>query len=486
MKHLALIFGVILLSTGISSGKDLQAHLSYATFYSPERGPYVETYMSINPNTIHYQQTENGQYQGAVEITMMFKQGDNISAFDKYVLNSPLLNDTTDIKEQFLDLKRFSLPKGKYSFNLIISDKNSNKEPYIVSETVSLNYDNQNIQFSDIQMVDNYSKSEKQNILTKSGYDLVPYPSNFYPENKEDFIFYSELYNTEKVLGKDSRFLLKYFLESAHTHQPLEDYVKIRRMDARSVHTIFHKFDISEIPSGNYQLVLQVYNEENELIADKRSFIQRSNPKVSVQNLQLAEVNVDDSFVAQLRDKEELIDYIQALRPIATPNEEAFIDNHLASLDIGTLQKFFYHFWHERNTMAPEQVWDAYHKNLVKVNNEYKTMVKNGYETDRGEIYLKYGAPNAIIQSFNEPNAYPFEIWQYYETERHRDSKFVFYTHDLVTNDFDLIHSNVPGEVKNRKWQMMVFGRNVEGSDVDVQRYPDLWGSKQEYYENPF
>ncbi|MDZ7774621.1 MAG: hypothetical protein U5L09_02900 [Bacteroidales bacterium] len=81
---------------------------------------------------------------------------------------------------------------------------------------------------------------------------------------------------------------------------------------------------------------------------------------------------------------------------------------------------------------------------------------------------------------------YPHEIWQYYETDRHRDSKFVFYANDIVTNDFQLVHSNVPGEVKNRKWQIVVYGRTTSGSNVDTEEYPDLWGSKQEYYENPY
>lgn len=488
MKNLTVILGILLLMISQASGKNLQAHLSYATFFSPEEGPYVETYLSINPNSINYKKTAEGNYTGAVEITLIFKQGEKVSAFDKYVLNSPVMEDTANISQQFIDLKRFVLPKGEYDFTISIADQNSSRKPYIASEKVSLNFTKDRIQFSDIQMIDNYKKTEKQNILTKSGYDLIPYPSNFYPENKNDIIFYSELYNTEKLLGENNRFLLKFYLQSAHTRQPLQDYVKIRRMESKPVHTIFHKFDISEIPSGNYNLVLEVFNENNEMIAKKKTFIQRSNPGIALDSVNLADVDASRSFAAKYADKEELVEYIKGLKPLSSRTEKTFIDSGIQELEIETLQRFFFHFWSERNALNPEEEWKKYKKNLATVNKEFKSMVKEGYETDRGEIFLRYGPPNAVLRSYNEPHAYPYEIWKYYQTGKYRDSKFVFYTHDMVTNDFELIHSTVPGEVNNKKWQFVVFDRNKTSGSVDDGQInlDNIWGSRGEYYENPY
>lgn len=486
MKKATVILGMLLLIIGQASAKNLQAHLAYATFYSPEEGPYIETYLSINPNSIRYEETVDGKFKGAVEITLIFKQEEKVSAFDKYVLNSPVLEDTTDISDQFIDLKRFVLPKGEYYFTISISDQNSSREPYIASEKVDLEFHENQIQFSDIQMVDNYKKSENQNILTKSGYDLIPYPSSFYPENKKDLIFYSELYNTEKLLGKDSRFLLKFYLRSANTHQPLKDYVKIRRMESKPVHTIFHKFDLSEIPSGNYDLIMEVYDEKNQLIANKGAYIQRSNPSISTQQFELTAFDENSNFAGEYSDKEVLMEKIRGLAPIADKSEVVFINGDLKSYTLEELQKFLYYFWAERNKLDPEQAWKNYEKNLATVNSEFKTMVKEGYETDRGQVFLRYGAPNAIARSYNEPKAYPFEVWQYYETENHRDSKFVFYSRDMVNNDFELLHSNVPGEVKNRKWQFIIFERGIKDGSVDDVNAIDAWGSKLEYYDNPY
>lgn len=486
MKKSLLFITAMMLLVPFSMAKSLQAHLSYATFFSEENGSYIETYLSINPNSVKYAETKDGMFKAALEITMKFKQEKKITAFDKYILHSPKVKDTANLKEHFLEQKRFALPNGVYNFEISIADANSSNKPFKASEKIQLNYSPDRIEFSDMQMVDNYKPTEKESILTKSGYDLVPYPSNFYPENKEEIIFYNELYNTSHVLGDEGQFLLKYYLQPVYTGQPMEEYLKIRRMDSRKIHSLFHKFDIQDLPSGNYQLVMEVYNRENELMASKSSYFQRSNPSVKIDITDLTSEDINETFAAEYTEKEQLKEYIKALQPIASNNEKLFIQNNLDQQDLKTLQAFLYQFWLQRDQLKTEKAWNDYKTKIKTVNKEFKTMVKEGYETDRGRIFLKYGAPNAVSQSYNEPKAYPYEIWQYYQTERHRDSKFVFYAHDMVANDFHLIHSNVPGEVKNRKWQLMVYGRNMNKNNVDTEDYPDIWGSKQEYYDNPY
>ncbi|MGM0567571.1 MAG: GWxTD domain-containing protein [Bacteroidota bacterium] len=486
MKKSLLFIAAMMLLVPFSMAKSLQAHLSYATFFSTENGSYIETYLSINPNSVKYAETDDGMFKAALEITMKFKEEDKIVAFDKYILHSPKVADTANLDEHLLEQKRFALPSGEYNFEISIADANSSNKPFKASEKIQVDYSPDRIAFSDMQMVDSYKSTEKESILTKSGYDLVPYPSNFYPENKKEIIFYNELYNTSKVLGDDGKFLLKYYLQPVYTGQPMEEYLRIRRMDSRKVHSLFHKFDIEDLPSGNYELVMEVFNRENELIASKSTFFQRSNPSVKIDVTDLASEDIDETFASQYEEEEQLKEYIRALKPIANNNEKLFIQNNLNQQDLETLQAFLYQFWVQRDQLNTEKSWNAYKEKIKTVNEEFKTMVKPGYETDRGQVFLKYGPPNAVSQSYNEPKAYPYEIWQYYETERHRDSKFVFYAHDMVANDFHLIHSNVPGEVKNRKWQLMVYGRNVDKDNVDTEDYPDIWGSKQEYYDNPY
>ena len=115
------------------------------------------------------------------------------------------------------------------------------------------------------------------------------------------------------------------------------------------------------------------------------------------------------------------------------------------------MRRFFYSFWSNRSP-DPEAAWVAYRKEVVKVNKLFGCRVMKGYETDRGYVYLKYGPPNTMMDRFNEMDAYPYTIWHYYRAGKYTNRRFVFYQPDLVSNCLVLLHSEVPGEIQNPRW----------------------------------
>mgnify|MGYP000642777058 CR=1 FL=1 len=52
---------------------------------------------------------------------------------------------------------------------------------------------------------------------------------------------------------------------------------------------------------------------------------------------------------------------------------------------------------------------------------------------------MKYGEPNDIITQMSDPNAPPYEIWEYYELEGQQNVKFIFYNPSLAVNSMVLI-----------------------------------------------
>ena len=71
-------------------------------------------------------------------------------------------------------------------------------------------------------------------------------------------------------------------------------------------------------------------------------------------------------------------------------------------------------------------------------------------------------------------------------TKGTKNTKFVFYTQDIVTNDFQLVHSDAIGELSNYRWQVMIHRRTYDPENLDNNRYIDAWGSKvNDYYDNP-
>ena len=48
------------------------------------------------------------------------------------------------------------------------------------------------------------------------------------------------------------------------------------------------------------------------------------------------------------------------------------------------------------------------------------------------------------------------------------DRKFVFYTRDIATNDFQLIHSNAVGELTFYRWQTVIYQRTGDPKALDT------------------
>jgi hypothetical protein len=117
----------------------------------------------------------------------------------------------------------------------------------------------------------------------------------------------------------------------------------------------------------------------------------------------------------------------------------------------------------------------------------FKTPVKKGYQTDRGRIYLEYGPPNTRSERPSEPSTYPYEIWHYYTlSNSQRNKKFVFYSPDMVTNDYFLLHSDAIGEIHNYRWQIDLQGRTYAPFDMGDTQPINTWGDMaKDYWDLP-
>ena len=488
-KLVILLITIMLIAPGnTAQAKNILAYLSYTTFNSPAEGPYIETYLSILGESIVYLQKEDGKFQGAVEVTIIFKQGEEIIDFDKYEIFSPVVDDTSKVAFSFIDQQRYLLNNGQYQMEITIADKNGDDEPFVTNEPLMINYPSDRISFSEIQLIESYHETTTPNIRSRGGYDFIPYVYNFYPQSVSKLMFYGELYQSRIPFSDDGRFLSSYYIESFETGQALKDFRRNKREQVKDVVSIFGEFDISYLPSGNYNLVLEARDRDNNLIAIQKVFFQRSNPFIEFNIEDLAAVDTEDSFVNEFTDKDTLARYIHYLNPISTEMERIFINKHLKNSDLEIMQQYFLNFWKTRNPAEPQLAWENYFLEVRKVNKSYSTPNRQGYDTDRGRVYLKYGAPNIISKSYNEPAAYPYEIWQYYNLgDNQRNKRFVFYTRDIITNDFTLVHSDARGEVHNYRWQVFVYNRTFDPYNVDISDYPDAWGSKvHDYWENPY
>lgn len=482
-----LIFSCYKNSKAQHHDKSLRAFLSYATFNVPDADPFIEVYLAIDGNSVVFVPDGNQHFQAAIDITISFARNDSIRSFAKYTLNSPKINDLSRTAIGIIDQQRFLLPAGNYTMMIEMLDPNNSQvPPFSTSEQVSLEFDNTKVQFSAIQLVERFETALTQTELTKNGYDLIPMVYAFYPASSSKLNFYTEIYNTSKVFGSEGKFLVNGYIESNENLSRMSDFVFRKRMDARTANVILHSMDIAQLPSGNYNLVLEVRDQNNKLVTNNKVFFQRSNPGVEFRIGDLSSVVVGNTFASRIVHADSLRDFLRCIAPIASEAERDYAYNLAKTTDVPTMQRFFYNFWQKRNYDDPASEWQKYYQQVRKVNAAYSTQVKKGYNTDRGRVYLKYGPPDQLVENYSEPGAYPYEIWHYYNLGRQRNKRFVFATKDMVTNDFALIHSDAIGELSNYRWQLDIYKRTWDPHSIDATSPEDIFGNRAyDFYKTP-
>jgi GWxTD domain-containing protein len=93
-------------------------------------------------------------------------------------------------------------------------------------------------------------------------------------------------------------------------------------------------------------------------------------------------------------------------------------------------------FWAARDpdpTTTENEALDAYLERVQYVTKEY-SQFGPGWRSDRGRVYIKYGAPEQVDTAMDDRSQGEYEIWRYYT----RNLNFVFY--DMFgVGDFKLV-----------------------------------------------
>jgi GWxTD domain-containing protein len=446
------------------------AYFSSCVFNTPAHQSYAETYLTIHGASL-FAKEEKGRYRNSVNIEVKFLKDSVIFKANKYNLIGPPFEKGSSAPS-FIDNQRYILPNGNYDIELNISDNYSlRKKTLTIKDKISIAFNDGEIQLSSIQALESYTKTDSPGALTKSGFDLLPYIVNYYPETTGQLAFYVEAYNTEKLLGANSPFLFYYYLENT-AHVKLDNYVAFKKQKAAQANPLLSKFDISTLPTGNYNLVVEVRDGENQIRSMRSYSFERLNRKLDFAYMHnAAEQQMEAEYFGSVKDADTLKMFVECLWPIADGVDKERIVNQSVKKDPELMKKYVIDFWQRRaaDTANPLKMWASYYQSVQQTMALFKCGKQKGYYSDRGRVYLQYGPPSQRTMQPNEPNTYPYEIWQYYRTTDQTNGqffsnrKFVFVNHMLGDDCYQLIHSDMRGEPNNPRWQFELTRRNNNG-----------------------
>ena len=462
LKNISFALLLILSSITSLKGQSLDVQFDYCQFTSSDNLCFVETYLSVDGNSTKFKKTENGNLQSKIEVEFIFSDSNNeIKKVDKYNLLSPLVEDTTNIDFIFLDLQRYTLLVGDYNLKIKIKDLNNPSDNFIDHQQSVKIIEQKGL--SDLQLVNSYSPTNTTNILSKNGFDLTPFVSNFYNSSNHELNYYFEYYNTnEKVILRTS-------IISNESKEAVFDLIQTKwSKNERTI--VLSSFPIKELPSNTYSLLVEVINENNEVIESKERVIFKQGYKTELENL-----SIEKTFASRISNIDTLKKYIQYLYPIENSNESIYSSNQLSYNDLELMQKYFYQFWKTRNVFNPELAWLEYLQKVKKANKEFNNGFIEGFLSDRGRIFLSHGYPSSRVQEYHPQQFKPFEVWHYYKIESERDVRFIF--SEVNPNQFRLVYSNKEGEVSDQDWSNK-FNSNYYENNNDNN-------SPWDYFNNP-
>ena len=467
--------------------QNVRAYLNYNEFYSPKDGSYIETYTSIKGNSLIWKKTKDNKYMAQVELTMIFKLDSSIISFSKDIIKSPIISDSSGMNQIFMHSHRYILKNGKYDVSIKLDDLNDTLKAFFTTTKIDISKNNDSIFISSIEVFKDYRLSEEKSINYKGGYLITPNIYNYLPEQDSTLNYYVEIYNTKKILGEDQAYLLSYYIKNLENNTVISKYKKFKRIKTSDVKVIMNNIDITDLPSGNFSFVMEVRDRENKKLAESSYFFQRQNTKVVLKEEDIEAINIASTFAELITGQDTLADIIRSMAPISSDMDNSFAELIIKKGDEYVMQQYLYSFWENRNINDPFGSFKKYMKRVREANEVYGSRVNKGYETERGRVFLQYGAPNTIMKEYNDPAAYPFEIWHYYQAQSQNNIKFIFYNTDLSSNEFQLLHSNAVGEPNDYQWRLHLRKRDSGFNSIDDMGNPiDDWGSNiNKYYENP-
>ena len=306
--------------------------------------------------------------------------------------------------------------------------------------------------FSDITLASQIRRSEdREDAFYKNGLYILPNARQLYGEGAATLFYYAEAYNLECAASEAGEYTLLSYVSEANRPAPLPGLQKRAVRRARSADVLVGTFRLESLATGTYFLRLVILNEENESVVEQSRKFFVFNPTVAGPAVAEAEAMTFESSSYATLPEDEVTTALAHIRAIAT-EQEARRMRRIQDLD--EKRRFLMEFWQVRDPSPGSSVnefRDDFYSRLMYANERYSIRSREGWDTDRGQVLIRFGRPSSIEPHLYERGFKPYEIWQYNSIPGEGQAQFVFADLDGF-GDFELIHSTVAGERKMPDW----------------------------------
>lgn len=362
----------------------------------------VDVFIQVPYSEIQF--IKNGQnFVAQYSLTISVFDENREKLINEKIWNEKIIADDFDqtlSKENFnLSLKSLELKPGNYVIRTAMEDKDSRKE-FSVDNNFTVRDFSSGINISDIMLIANQEVVDGNNkirpnvskdiIVQRDGIQIF---YEIYSDSSSDVLMdYSIVDKNENVVHKQNEIINL----NVGTNQ------------------FFKTIKDSALSLGTHKLLVSIFDLKSKLITSaSKNFNSRwSGVPGNVQDLEKA---------------------IEQMTYIASDDELDFIEEAKTRED---KIKRFLDFWKSKDPNPQDEqneVFNEYYRR-VAYSNEQFSHYNEGWQTDRGMVYILLGPPNNIDRHPFDYDSKPYEVWQYYDINR----QFVFLD-DTGFGDYRLV-----------------------------------------------
>jgi GWxTD domain-containing protein len=429
----------------------LDLWLDYACFqYQPEAvKTYVEIYYSLDRSQLDFYPQDEGYLATILSLELSIENpgGDTVESRRWEVASTIKRAGEKELSYKIIDVLGTVLPPGRYSLKLKLKDLNSKKSGFSEIGLEVPDYSGKDLTLSQIELAYNAEPETVATKFAKGARKVMPNPSGLFTPERQMLYFYAEAYNLPLGDAPQDNYSLSFEVLDQNGEK-FKDFGTqiVKKPGASSV--IISGINISTLPGGNYELRITASDPVTSVEAQSAKDFK----------VWREERLVEESVFDFLGDEDQAKRVRNEISYIATRAELKMWDE----LNIEGKKNFLEEFWRKRDPepATPENEFRLEHSrrwNYANAKFSKYQEANDGWQTDMGRIYIRYGEPDDIERHPLSLDNKPWEQWHYDEIDesfthpRQSGVIFVFVDEDGF-GVYRLVHSTAVGEIQNLRW----------------------------------
>ncbi len=429
----------------------LPINADYTSFSASDSNAYIEVYVSVFRGNLQFSPLPDGQFKAQFSTHLSVQKGSEIVQ----KLDHDYESQTADTSRaaglnQFIDVFTLQLPYGTYSATVRLEDKNSGRSGEYQLDLIT-HQPEQGIYFSQVELCTEIKSDDSPSLFHKNGLRVVPNARRSYDFLQPLLYFYVELNNLPYQPGTSAQYTVSYNISDASGKIIRDGGSKDKPVTAATQAEI-NGLNVIALPAGIYYLNIQATESVSHktVTANKKFRVYKPDKNKKPEQEIIPEIA---DVLLSLSD-EEIKQEFSYVSYLANPAEKKVWKG---LTEIISKQKFLTEFWKRRAELVqlPLEIYrEKYLRNIEYVNANFGSSQRQGWMTDRGRVFLLYGAPNEIERNASTMDRVPFDIWHFYNLEG--GATFIFA--DLTGfGIYELLHSSYSKELQDPDWERKVY-----------------------------